>query len=246
MVARTNIPWQTMAANEAPPAIAGFEVGMPHGQTQSDDPEDEDSAESRADQQDSIGNLIAQSQPPRPNIWTQAPTVIPPVQVHLTPPPQAQPRVIAAVKPLAMPQPKPKLDRRIASVQPVALVPPKVKPSARDEGEGDIGDNGIPASQQLANKMARNASAGGVRNWTIQIGAFADMSQAQTQLKSYAQRSADVLAQASRIVIPFQSVDGKTLFRARFGPFIEAEARAVCQRMTERGQTCFAALASAH
>jgi D-alanyl-D-alanine carboxypeptidase len=53
----------------------------------------------------------------------------------------------------------------------------------------------------------------------------------------------DVLGQSERVVIPFQSVDGKTLYRARFGPFVEAEARAVCQRMTERGQTCFAAQA---
>ena len=245
MVARTNIPWQTMAANEASPAMASFEVGMPHGQTQSDDPEDEDAAESRADPQDAIGNLIAQSSPPRPNVGTPSPAVAPPVEVHLTPPLQAQPRVVATVKPPAMPQPKPKYDQKIASLQPVALIPPKAKPSPRDEGEGDIDDNGVPESSQLANKMARNASSGGIRNWTIQIGAFADMVQAQTQLKSYAQRSADVLGQASRIVIPFQSVDGKTLFRARFGPFIEAEARAVCQRMTERGQTCFAALASA-
>ena len=39
-------------------------------------------------------------------------------------------------------------------------------------------------------------------------------------------------------------VDGQTLFRARFGPFVEREAREVCARLTERGQTCFAALAT--
>ena len=48
------------------------------------------------------------------------------------------------------------------------------------------------------------------------------------QLAAYAERSMDVLGQAERIVVPFQSVDGKTLYRARFGPFVEAEARAVC------------------
>jgi D-alanyl-D-alanine carboxypeptidase len=53
-----------------------------------------------------------------------------------------------------------------------------------------------------------------------------------------------VLGQASRIVIPFQGVDGHTLYRARFGPFEEREAREVCERLTERGQTCFAAVAS--
>jgi D-alanyl-D-alanine carboxypeptidase len=244
MVSRANFPWQTMAANEASPAVAGFEVGMPHGQAQSDDPEDEDSAESRADPQDAIGNLIAQSGTPRPNVGIP-PAAAPPMQVHLPPPPQAQPRIVAAMKPpAAMPQPKPKFDQKIASIQAVHLVPPKAKQMPPDEGEGDIDDNGVPTSQHSATSMARNAG-GSLRNWTIQIGAFADTLQAQTQLKSYAQRSADVLAQAQRIVIPFQSVDGKTLYRARFGSFIEAEARAICERMTERGQTCFAALASA-
>ncbi|HWD48620.1 MAG TPA: serine hydrolase [Rhizomicrobium sp.] len=244
MVSRANFPWQTMAANEASPAVAGFEVGMPHGQVQSDDPEDEESAESRADPQDAIGNLIAQSGTPRPNVGTPPPAA-PPMQVHLPAPPQAQPRIVAVVKPpTAMPQPKPKFDQKIASIQPVHLVPPKAKRTQPDEGEGDIDDNGVPTIQHSATSMARNAG-GSLRNWTIQIGAFADTLQAQTQLKSYAQRSADVLAQAQRIVIPFQSVDGKTLYRARFGSFIEAEARAICERMTERGQTCFAALASA-
>lgn len=52
----------------------------------------------------------------------------------------------------------------------------------------------------------------------------------------------DMLGQATREVIPFQSADGHTFYRARFGPFPEREAREVCQRLTERGQTCFAAL----
>ena len=84
----------------------------------------------------------------------------------------------------------------------------------------------------------------GLRAWTIQIGAFANNNAARSQLASYAEKSMDVLGQASRIVVPFQSVDGHTLYRARFGPFIEREAREVCERLTQRGQTCFAALAS--
>jgi len=82
-----------------------------------------------------------------------------------------------------------------------------------------------------------------IRSWTIQIGAFGDETSAKAQLSAYAERSMDVLGQASRIVIPFQGVDGHTLYRARFGPFEEREAREVCERLTERGQTCFAAVA---
>ena len=52
----------------------------------------------------------------------------------------------------------------------------------------------------------------------------------------------DVLGQAARVVAPFQGVDGRTHYRARFGPFAEREARDVCSRLTSRGQTCFAAI----
>jgi D-alanyl-D-alanine carboxypeptidase len=110
--------------------------------------------------------------------------------------------------------------------------PPKPKSQIRPEiGEGDVGDDALPSRFKA-------------QDWTIQIGAFADSSMARAQLASYAEHSMDVLGQAARIVIPFKSVDGQTLFRARFGPFVEREAREVCARLTERGQTCFAALAT--
>jgi len=32
------------------------------------------------------------------------------------------------------------------------------------------------------------------------------------------------------------------IYRARFGLFAEQEARDVCNRLTQRGQTCFAAV----
>ncbi|MBU6298916.1 MAG: D-alanyl-D-alanine carboxypeptidase [Alphaproteobacteria bacterium] len=122
----------------------------------------------------------------------------------------------------------------VASYQPEAkhVVP---KPILRPEvqtGEGDVGDNGIALASL------------GVHDWTIQIGAFTDIDQARAQLASYAEKSMDVLGQAQRIVVPFQSIDGHLLYRARFGPFLEREARQVCERLTERGQTCFAAIAT--
>ena len=81
-------------------------------------------------------------------------------------------------------------------------------------------------------------------NWTIQIGAYADQALAKAELDAYAQKSMDVLGQASRLVVPFQSSDGHTMYRARFGLFGEREARDVCDRLTQRGQTCFAAIAA--
>jgi D-alanyl-D-alanine carboxypeptidase len=60
------------------------------------------------------------------------------------------------------------------------------------------------------------------------------------QLEIYAEHSADVLGQAERLIVPYAGEGGSIYYRARFGPFEESEARAVCQRMITRGETCFA------
>ena len=99
---------------------------------------------------------------------------------------------------------------------------PQMRPSL-DGGEGDV-----------------DVTPG--RNWTIQIGAYADKALADAQLKTYAGKAQDVLARASRIIAPITSARGHTLYRARFGLFAEQEAREVCNRLTQRGQTCFAAV----
>ena len=141
-----------------------------------------------------------------------------------TPAPQAAPAITPSPRPSAL----------VASYQPKpAIAPAAVKPALRPIiGEGDVGDAGT-ATPSL-----------GLHDWTIQIGAFADLTLARTQLADYAERSMDILGQAQRIVVPFQSTDGHTLYRARFGPFLEREARQICARLTERGQTCFAAIST--
>jgi D-alanyl-D-alanine carboxypeptidase len=80
--------------------------------------------------------------------------------------------------------------------------------------------------------------------WTVQIGAFSNAALARSKLATYAERSGDILGQASRIVAPVQSADGHTLYRARFGPFAERDARQVCEALTTRGENCFAAVAA--
>ena len=147
--------------------------------------------------------------------------------------------IAAADIPTVIPRPKPGAPTVATPARPVqvamAAPPPKPTPKPRlrtDDGEGDIGDATVPTNVTSS------------KAWTIQIGAFADMSQARGQLAAYAEKSMDVLGQAARIIIPFTAVDGHTLYRARFGPFVEREAREVCSRLTERGQTCFTVLAS--
>jgi D-alanyl-D-alanine carboxypeptidase len=260
MVARTNIPWQTVASNiTAPPVVAGFGAAN----NAATDPNDEDAAESRADPGDALGNLIASTTPAQPNVGQQPPRPAPAAVPVQPPPPQIR---AAAVQPpplrvatLATPAPAPVHLIPPPNVRPTPapralmlaslaphLPPPNIRPTPRaaEIGEGDIGDGGRPiVLRNPATMIAKSVSApvSTARGWTIQIGAFADMASARGQLAAYAERSMDVLGQSERVVVPFQSVDGKTLYRARFGPFVETEARAVCQRMSERGQTCFAA-----
>ena len=259
LVAHAGVPWRNVAVN-APPVIASLDAPPANS-------DDEDAAEaSTATGDDDDGaNVIAAPPAPKPNTGTPAPLprpnmaaliaqapayTPPPPAPHVTAPaPQPPVRTAAVVVPSWMkavrPRAKPEEQiQLVASATPtpkprqVAAAMPAPKPTAKprlraDTGEGDIGDTGTPPP-------------GGPRSWTIQIGAFADLNQARGQLASYAERSMDILGQAARIVIPFTGVDGHTLYRARFGPFVEREAREVCSRLTERGQTCFTVLASSH
>jgi D-alanyl-D-alanine carboxypeptidase len=215
LVTRTRVPWQTahpqLVADLGTPAVPAGGIRI----QPNGDVEDEDSAEASHDPGDDTAslhsNVIAPTPRPQPAITLKPP---PPVAVAMNIPPPL-------IHPGARPAPPP-------SVRPT--------PRAAPQGEGDIDSAPIPAHRNIV-----AAAFSGIRDWTIQIGAFGDAASAKAQLASYAEHSLDVLGQAQRIVAPFQSVDGHTLYRARFGPFVEAEARAVCQRLTERGQTCFAA-----
>lgn len=195
MLARTQLPWQTVAQNTYTGIPLNSGALIAPVRTSASDADDEDAAKSRSDETD---------------VAAPAPVAAPP---PAAPSPKPQPVVVASYQPTkpAVPQ----------------------KPVLRMQtGEGDIGDSGTPLPMLS------------VHDWTIQIGAFADLTVARAQLADYAEKSMDILGQAQRIIVPFQSIDGQLLYRARFGPFLEREARQVCARLTERGQTCFAAIST--
>ena len=106
----------------------------------------------------------------------------------------------------------------------VAAAIPATRPALRPQiGEGDADQPGVPG-----------------HNWTIQVGAYANQSLASAQLNSYASKAKDIIGQAAHLVVPIQYSNGHTLYRARFGPYAETEARNVCGQLTQRGQSCFA------
>jgi D-alanyl-D-alanine carboxypeptidase len=142
----------------------------------------------------------------------------------------------AAPPPATRPTPKPQQARQVALNRASrAAREPQIE-------EGDIGDSPPPRITPAVAIGARPA-ADGPRRWSVQIGAFANQREAQMKLAVYAERSMDVVGQARRIVAPFNGADGNKLYRARFAGFGESEAREVCRRMTQRGQTCFATAA---
>ncbi len=215
---RSNNPFANLMAMTSP-AMSRFD--------------DEDSAEKRtaSDEDRSILSPVArQAAVPAPlaasTAAMPAPNAVKPMENR----PAARAAPVPAISPSARPPYSPPV-ALVARNMPALPPPPQPRPSLMSEapqGEGDIDTNPTPTPG---------------RNWTIQIGAYADQALARSQLATYAEKARDILGEAARIVTPAPGTDGKTIYRARFGLFAEAQARDVCSRLSQRGQTCFAAVA---
>jgi D-alanyl-D-alanine carboxypeptidase len=236
LVARASVPWQQVAQTAPAPAIAGFSLPQvaanqfaalsPVPQTVQS--EDEDTAEAVRASDENFSLIHGEGASPAPGkpatrAQAAAQPAVPPV-----------PARAAGLMPFVRPTPRP--DGFLAAAQAqliktaantVNAPKPQMRPRLREDmGEGDM-DSPTPSPGH---------------NWTIQIGAYADKALADAQLKTYYGKAQDVLARASKIIAPLQSPSGQIIYRARFGLFAEREAREVCNRLTQRGQTCFAAV----
>jgi D-alanyl-D-alanine carboxypeptidase len=249
LVARATVPWQTLAQTAASqPVIAGFQFGTGNSAPPSMKPaaaeppmrasiaslgsEDEEAAESSPDPAYEPTAVTTKPAPPQPAPAKTVTLSPPPTQKPATPAPPA-PMNKVVVASLENAPPRPSL-AAAAAPEPPAGAPdrapkPRPKPS-------------VPAL--VGNDDADTVPPQVGTNWTVQIGAYGNARLAQSELAAYAQKSTDVLGQAARIVSPFESPEGHVIYRARFGPFDESRARQVCQVLTQRGQTCFAAVAA--
>lgn len=215
LVAHNEMPWQAIANGRKPQTIiAGFDIG---------------------------GALVPKPKARSVAIASTAPDLRPADAVDPNDEDAAESRIDPAdddtsgddaIADLIAPKPRPRVT--LASYEPTPSIP---QPTARNTALRGSRTGNSPTAPSPMRAL-------GLNDWTIQIGAYANRKVARAELASYAERSMDILGQAERIVVPFQSVDGHTLYRARFGPFVEREARKVCERLTERGQTCFAATAT--
>ena len=268
LIARNQVPWQVAqtavspitinAATQpatSPPLVTptttatGPALAMAASQPNLPSPtDDEETAEAKTSgtSSDLIAKTIVQTTPATkpvapPTALPQAPLAAsvsapPAAQVVLpAPKPQGPIKVAQLIKPRHKPEP-PELPANVVAQNQPKPVPKPVLATANDAGEGDIGDEHSP--------NAAGPAAAAPNNWIIQIGAYPSQALAQLQLSAYVHRSTDILGKAAQSVAPLQSVDGQTVYRARFGPFPEREARDVCNRLTQRGQTCFASVAT--
>jgi D-alanyl-D-alanine carboxypeptidase len=245
LVASRTVPWQQVAQSAPPPAIAGFSLPQvapnqfaalsPVPQTVQSD--DEDAAENVRAPDENFSLIHAEGAGPSKPAPVQAKPqpAVPPVTAKAAP---AALTVTAKAEPPApaiRPSARPDTGLAFAQAQLVKTAAntvdaprPQMRPSLReDSGEGDTDATPTPTPGH---------------NWTIQIGAYADKAMADAQLKTYYGKAQDVLARANKIIAPITSPQGHVLYRARFGLFAEQEARDVCSRLTQRGQTCFAAV----
>lgn len=247
LVARGPVPWTAVADLGKQPAVAGFTLPAPAATPPATQfaalsavppisaNDDEDAAKSRRAPDKNFSALRSPqqetvAQPSRPVPAAPLSPSVAPAEAAMVLKQGAHEAGLNSSAAAPVPQARPQQAGDVPAKPVTVAALPKMRPALRsDAGEGDL-------------DLGAMAAAG--RNWTIQIGAYADQAFAKAQLDAYAQKSMDVLGQAARLVVPFQSSDGHTMYRARFGLFAERKAREVCDRLTQRGQTCFAAIAA--
>jgi D-alanyl-D-alanine carboxypeptidase len=97
------------------------------------------------------------------------------------------------------------------------------------------------ASLKVEAPEPKKAERPAVTGWVIQLGATDDESKAKEMLDTARSRFGKLLGKAA----PFTekvTVDGSTLYRARFSGFSESDdAAKACKQLKKSGVNCFAA-----
>ncbi|WP_421786338.1 D-alanyl-D-alanine carboxypeptidase family protein [Hyphobacterium sp.] len=116
--------------------------------------------------------------------------------------------------------------------QPVAQGDGESMPPLRIEMTDDLG----PPPSRPDIPVAEAAAALG--EWSIQVGAYADMAAAQARLESVRSLS-DRLGEAALSTPRFET-NGRVLFRARFTGVDAENARRICAQLAQVDEPCFA------
>jgi D-alanyl-D-alanine carboxypeptidase len=259
LVAHAQVPWQAVASATPAPALAGFTLAPSAGgytttqmaalsappppQLSAVPPAplpadaDEDAAEAHRAPDENYAVIHAEA----------------PALASAAIAPQPAPAKPAPALPAARQMPAPKPAPLMVMAKPAAKPQQMASASKPVPQPAPAKAAGPPRPQQVASAAPKPAApapalrpqiaadqAPADHNWTIQIGAFGNQTLAQAQLSSFVAKAKDVIGAGGPIVAPIQSANGHTLYRARFGPYAEREARNVCSQLTQRGEPCFA------
>ena len=267
LVAHAEVPWHAVAVAAVAPPATGFTLAPAAGNNNTQfaalsavppplpADADEDAAEAHRAPDENFSTLQSEAPalasaavPPQPVPAAEAPVVpnIPIPAIRPTPRPEPPALVASAPKPQQVAMATPKVQnapQQKVPEQKVIVIPPAL-PTARPGAPAQALASAAPAKpQQVASTapvLRSNVSDSEPgRNWTIQVGAFANQTMANAQLDSYVAKAKDIIGAADRIVAPIQSSSGHMLYRARFGPYGEREAHDVCGQLAQRGQSCF-------
>lgn len=145
------------------------------------------------------------------------------------------------------------------SLAPVSLAPiPETSPSTRiskkslpDLKKSEVIEASVPlhavrlrgrdnqtiniAAGHIDVKLPRPSS---VRDWSVQVGVFAEQKGAFDQLTALMGFSGHKLTQDNGVIVPVATPNG-VLFRARFGRLTYEEAQAACHSMSNLAKGCF-------
>ncbi|NBJ10111.1 SPOR domain-containing protein [Microvirga arsenatis] len=155
--------------------------------------------------------------------WQKGPEALPTsAQAYAALPPQAAPAQIPASQKAAL---QAKIEAKAVEPAPAATTSAVTKTASLKVE--------APKAEPVETKKT-------VSGWVIQLGATDDESKAKAMLDSARSRFGKVLGKAS----PFTekvTVDGSTLYRARFSGFSESDdAAKVCKQLKKSGVSCFA------
>jgi len=242
----------TQLASASPPALDSGSGDYTDDDDQGDDQGDAGDDDSAPSQSPGISSLIPATAVATTATITAAPIVSSKPQPK---PDQAQqPQVqLASIVPVSRPRLGVKPAVETANFSPVGdpigaaiaalsgkdnAKPPKPRP--RDlqvasletlSGSGDAASDGEDA--RVIDWLGNN------QHWGIQIGAFAAMQSAAARLTAAQALAPDQLKNATPAIISTRT-GGSEIFKARFGPFEEKDARNACSILTSRGINCVA------
>jgi D-alanyl-D-alanine carboxypeptidase len=102
------------------------------------------------------------------------------------------------------------------------------KPTGEGDADGDASDG---SDARVIDWLGNN------QHWGIQIGAFTAMESAAARLSAAAALAPEALKSATPAIVSTEN-GRSTIYKARFGPFEEKEARNACNVLTSRGISC--------